>query len=485
MSILVRRIKKVIPHPQADRLNVNYVDIDGGEVICVSNKTQDDEQRYYEGDLVVYIPEGYILSENLLKKLDMWNEEEDKGVLAGPYGNVVKNIKLRGVLSQGVLFPVSSEFFEHPEDIDVGVNVQEKFNIKDPIIVEENSIQTNKGGVFEKYASIENSYQADIMGKFDEVISHKSIKWVIMEKIHGANFQVYFDEHGIKCGKRTAFLGDEENFYCYQHLITKDMIKKLEEIYNSEKQPIRIFGELFGGKYEAEHNYKDEVRISNPKCVQREIQYSPFNQILFYDVEIGGRILSWKEVEQFIERYNLNKDCGLQFEKPIKIVEETLSDVIKENNKFESVISQVDLNYLNLPVIKDNICEGIIIKPYNQEYRCFDGSRIIIKSKNEKFAERRHEKKPVDTALYSSVQDTFNLVKDYINENRANAVISKDSWGKHDFGKFLSNFVSDIYESIEKDGIKLPQDEKAQAMLKQKISKECLKYREAFLRVIS
>ena len=44
--------------------------------------------------------------------------------------------------------------------------------------------------------------------------------------------------------------------------------------------------------------------------------------------------------------------------------------------------------------------------------------------------------------------------------------------------------MSDIYESIEKDGIKLPQDEKAQAMLKQKISKECLKYREAFLRVI-
>ena len=172
------------------------------------------------------------------------------------------------------------------------------------------------------------------------------------------------------------------------------MKKKLEEIYNSEKQPIRIFGELFGGKYEAEHNYKDEVRVSNPKCVQREIQYSPFNQILFYDVEIGGKILPWKGVEKFIEKYNLNKDCGLQFEKTIKIVEESLSDAIKENNKFESVISQVDLDYLNLPVIKDNICEGIIIKPYEQEYNCFDGSRVIIKNKNEKFAERRHEKNP-------------------------------------------------------------------------------------------
>lgn len=217
-NILIRKIKKVTPHPQADRLNVNYLDVDGVETVCVSNKNENEEQRYHENDLVVFVPEGYILPEKLLKKLEMWNEVDNKRILAGPSGNVVKPVKLRGVLSQGVLFPVDKKMFGEfglMSDFDEGMDVQEMFNIQTPI-VDKNSIETNKAekGSFEKFDSIENSYNLSVMNMFEQVVGRKPIKWVIMEKIHGANFQVYYDVNGIHYGKRTGFLGDEENFLC-------------------------------------------------------------------------------------------------------------------------------------------------------------------------------------------------------------------------------------------------------------------------------
>src|ERR1019366_928836 len=69
-----------------------------------------------QGDAVVYIPEGALVPEWLLRRLDMWNEVENKGFLAGSHGNRVKSIKLRGIHSQGILYPVSGGFHEPLSD---------------------------------------------------------------------------------------------------------------------------------------------------------------------------------------------------------------------------------------------------------------------------------------------------------------------------------------------------------------------------------
>ena len=98
---VVRIDQPVVDHPNADRLSL--VRIAGFE--CISNKV-DGRPRYQEGDYVVYIPEASVLPEWLLKRLDMWDEANNKGFLAGSEGNRVKTIKLRGIVSQGVLLPV-------------------------------------------------------------------------------------------------------------------------------------------------------------------------------------------------------------------------------------------------------------------------------------------------------------------------------------------------------------------------------------------
>lgn len=104
-EVLVEEVSRVEDHPNADRLSL--VGVRGYN--CVSAKLEDGSHRYKVGDKVVYIPEGAVVPDWLLKK-GFWNEKEDKGFLAGSKGNRVKAIKLRDVISQGILFSV--ELFE-------------------------------------------------------------------------------------------------------------------------------------------------------------------------------------------------------------------------------------------------------------------------------------------------------------------------------------------------------------------------------------
>lgn len=100
-EVLVEQVSNVRDHPNADRLSL--LDING--FTCISAKLEDGSHRYKDGDPVAYIPEGAILPEWLLKELDFWDEEKGKGRLNGSAGNRIKAMRLRGILSQGVIYP--------------------------------------------------------------------------------------------------------------------------------------------------------------------------------------------------------------------------------------------------------------------------------------------------------------------------------------------------------------------------------------------
>ncbi len=103
-SCPVVRVASVEEHPNADRLNL--VRLEGLAYQCIANKLDDGSPRYRAGDFVVYIPSQSVLPEWLLRKMDFWNKETGKGTLAGANGDRVKPLKLRGVFSEGVLFPL-------------------------------------------------------------------------------------------------------------------------------------------------------------------------------------------------------------------------------------------------------------------------------------------------------------------------------------------------------------------------------------------
>jgi hypothetical protein len=106
-EVLVRQVDDVRDHPNADRLSL--VRILGFEAI--SAKLENGSHRYQVGDPVVYVPEAAVLPEDVLKQFGFWNNEKNMGLLAGRAGNRVRAIRLRGILSQGLIFPLRQGSF--------------------------------------------------------------------------------------------------------------------------------------------------------------------------------------------------------------------------------------------------------------------------------------------------------------------------------------------------------------------------------------
>ncbi|MHB1665893.1 RNA ligase (ATP) [Thiomonas sp.] len=82
---------EVLPHDNADALELAKV----GDYLSVVRKGY-----FRTGDWGVYIPEGAVLPEPILERMGL------TGKLAGSQANRVKAVRLRGVLSQGLVYPV-------------------------------------------------------------------------------------------------------------------------------------------------------------------------------------------------------------------------------------------------------------------------------------------------------------------------------------------------------------------------------------------
>ena len=83
---------RIEPHPNADRLELAAV---GGFRSVVGKGS------FLDGDLAAYIPEGAVCPDWLIAELGL------EGKLAGSKRNRVKAVKLRGALSQGLVYPLS------------------------------------------------------------------------------------------------------------------------------------------------------------------------------------------------------------------------------------------------------------------------------------------------------------------------------------------------------------------------------------------
>ena len=94
LQVKVVELKDVLPHDNADRLEVALIE----GYTCVVGKGQ-----FKKGDHAVYIPVAAILPQQLLESIGLWDHQTQKGKLAGPDGVRLKAQRLRGVVSQGLL----------------------------------------------------------------------------------------------------------------------------------------------------------------------------------------------------------------------------------------------------------------------------------------------------------------------------------------------------------------------------------------------
>ncbi len=181
---------KIEPHPQADQIEIARV----GDYQSIVRKGQ-----FKDGDLAVYIPEQAVVPEWLLKHMGLYDEAKQKGGLAGSLGNRVKAIKLRGVVSQGLVlslecsdrdqlprYYVTNQEAEDTDEVSEGQDVAEFLGI----VKYEPALPSHMRG---RIVGVD--YEATAKYDFDNLKKTPTLfedgeEVVITEKIHGTLIQI-------------------------------------------------------------------------------------------------------------------------------------------------------------------------------------------------------------------------------------------------------------------------------------------------------
>lgn len=306
---------------------------------------------------------------------------------------------------------------------------------------------------FNKYSSIENTYQTLYLNKVRQIVPKDAI-WDVTEKVHGANCCIITNGNDTKFAKRSGIVKDGENFFNYEKILEEfrpkiinafNYIKKKYETNETIINLVQFYGELFGGAYP----HPDVPRNSQFNSVQKGLYYAPYQSFYGFDIAIvykspdkEGRFwLNPDEMADVFEKNNIFYSKSL--------FRGTLDECLEFNNAFQSNIP----TWLGLPPIKDNICEGVVFKPM-VPYFFNNGDRILLKNKNERFSEKKKEKvHKVIPDLPEDVKEAISTVSEYINDNRLNNVISHEGEFDmpKDFGRLIKLFTVDILNDFIKE----------------------------------
>jgi len=245
--------------------------------------------------------------------------------------------------------------------------------------------------------------------------------------------------------KRTGFIEPDEKFYNYQKVLeeTRPKLEKLWEFLKKDfpdMQQMNVYGEMFGGDYPHPEVPKDKDAI----MIQKGIYYSPSNHFYAFDILLDNeRYLDVDTANKYFEK------AGLLHAKTL--FRGSLDDCLRYPNDFDSKVAE----QLGLPEIKPNMVEGVVIKPVQPRF-FNNGVRVILKNKNEKWAEnkmfRKSRKKKEEVPPSEKVLELQEAIKSYVTENRLNNVISKiGEVSQKDFGKLMGMFNKDVVEDFTKD----------------------------------
>ena len=302
-------------HPNADAIEIAKV----GDYQSIVRKGQ-----FKNGDLAVYIPEQAVVPEWLLKQMGLWDEAKQKGGLAGSLGNRVKAIKLRGVLSQGLVYPTKpyseTEVLVASTPVDgnqgagivaIGGDASECMGI----VKYEPALPSHmKGKIVGVDYDATHKYDFDNLKKTPTLFDDGELV-VITEKIHGTFIQIgvvptknanekYYGGRVVISSKGMGAKGfvldhaDETNLYAQaakKHELLDKMLTYAGELADEEGKPVFLCGEVFGktlsGAGVQDLTYTDEALDFRAFdiCVgnRGNEEYIPFNEFAFVCDAIG------------------------------------------------------------------------------------------------------------------------------------------------------------------------------------------------------
>lgn len=309
---------------------------------------------------------------------------------------------------------------------------------------------------FKKYESIRNltgngSTNLERL-QFSDISKEQ---FCVIEKIHGANVTLLFDDSGMEIYKRSG-VAESEFFNARQELLydpqlldvaykVYDLVKKIQPKATS----VGLHGEYFGGAY----NHPLVAREPNAVCIQgrNTVSYSPKNHLLFFDVSVtvnGHRtFLSVKTVRDMFVCFSPERYLYLE---PDFVG--TLQECIDFSAKTKNANSEL-YKYLGLreAPVEDNIREGNIIRPFDKSL--FMGTfRVIFKDKSAEHSKTKKVKAPkTKVNLTGEEQQIEQTLFDLVSESRLESVISHSGKAAvfDNFGPLTGLMAKDLLDEFK------------------------------------
>eukprot|EP00026_Physarum_polycephalum_P002517 Phypoly_transcript_02524.p2 GENE.Phypoly_transcript_02524~~Phypoly_transcript_02524.p2 ORF type:complete len:388 (-),score=90.65 Phypoly_transcript_02524:1617-2738(-) len=275
-------------------------------------------------------------------------------------------------------------------------------------------------------------------------------EWIVLEKVHGANFSFYCNGKTIACSRRNALLDDNETFFDFQKVRDRyrdnifELFNKLQTKLGGNVDYIALYGELFGGFYP--HPTIPDLGFCP---VQKQIYYS--DKIDFYAFDVRVHEKGDVEKQYWLDyklAMSLFKECGFFYAQPLLVG--TLEECLAFNY---AITTTIPAKY-NLPPLPKNQCEGVVVKSMAPVIT--KKGRVIFKLKNPNFDEvnPKHEslydkqKAQREEALTTVYED----IERYINHNRVISLRSKiGPFGKDKLETVAQLLLDDVIADFSRD----------------------------------
>jgi RNA ligase (TIGR02306 family) len=264
----------VEPHPNADRLELAVV----GNYRVIVRKGE-----FHAGDLVAYIPEASLLPDALVERLDI------RAYLAGPRHDRVRAARLRGVLSQGLVYPAHADWV-------AGQDVAAELGITKW----EPEIPLHMRGTAGAAPTWWKGYDVEPYNRYPHLLTAGEPVYVT-EKIHGTcgvfgrdsadESRWFVSSKGHSDGHR-VLLPDETNLY-WQAARQMRVHEAIGQVGEAERQ-VQVFGEIYGAQTPG----------------GRRIQDLAYNAALglrlaIFDIAVDGVFLPYDEAMKATQRMGL------------------------------------------------------------------------------------------------------------------------------------------------------------------------------------
>lgn len=322
LVVPVAAIDRIVPHPNADRLEIAHVL--GWQVVVPKD-------RYREGDKVVYFPPDAIVPK----------EHSDRfGVTQYLANGRVKCARLRGVPSQGFLAALDDA------STPLGTNLAAHFGVTKY----EPPIRTFAGDAlddhpwFPRYTDVENWRNFASAIAVGEPVA-------ITEKVHGSNVRC-----GLVRGQRMAGSNRvrraepkermHENPYWLP--FTLPPVVALLEHFARTHERVILYGETFGRGVQSFH-------------------YGHRSGLGFcaFDLMVGERYLDWQELQDALSRFGVPR-VPVLYEGPFDVA--TMKACASGKTTFDD----------------DHIREGVVLRPMRERFDAAIG-RVVMKYVSDDF----------------------------------------------------------------------------------------------------